>query len=86
MTAQAMGLPLVIMKKSVSSILREGIIRTEVISYTKNVKYMLTLKQQFICERDNVLLIDDFLANGEAAFGRHPADRAGRRARGGVAR
>ena len=69
MTAQAMGLPLVIMKKSVSSILREGIIRTEVISYTKNVKYMLTLKQQFICERDNVLLIDDFLANGEAAFG-----------------
>ena len=69
MTALAMDLPLVIMKKSVSSILKDGIIQTEVFSFTKNAPYLLTLKSQFITPGDNVLLIDDFLANGEAAFG-----------------
>ena len=69
MAALAMDLPMVIMKKSVSSILKEGIIQTEVFSFTKNAPYLLTLKTQFVNPGDNVLLIDDFLANGEAAFG-----------------
>ena len=69
MTALSMGLPLVILKKSVSSILKDGIIQTEVFSFTKNAPYLLTLKTQFVMPGDNVLLIDDFLANGEAAFG-----------------
>lgn len=69
MTALAMDLPMVIMKKSVSSIMKEGIIQTEVFSFTKNAPYLLTLKRQFIAPGDRVLLIDDFLANGEAAFG-----------------
>ena len=69
MTALAMDLPMVIMKKSVSSILRDGILQTEVFSFTKNLAYQLTLKKDFILPGDRVLLIDDFLANGEAAFG-----------------
>ena len=69
MTALAMDLPMVIMKKSVSSILKDGIIQREVFSFTKNAPYLLTLKKQFIRPGDRVLLIDDFLANGEAAFG-----------------
>ena len=69
MTALALGLPMVILKKSVSSILNEGILQTEVFSFTKNASYQLTLKTQFIHADDRVLLIDDFLANGEAAFG-----------------
>ena len=69
MTALEMGLPLVILKKSVSSILKEGILQTEVFSFTKNAPYQLTLKKQFVLPGDSVLLIDDFLANGEAAFG-----------------
>ena len=69
MTALAMRLPMVIMKKSVSSILKDGIIQTEVFSFTKNTPYLLTLKTQFVTPGDRVLLIDDFLANGEAAFG-----------------
>ena len=69
MTALAMDLPMVIMKKSVSSILRDGILQTEVFSFTKNAAYQLTLKKDFILPGDRVLLIDDFLANGEAAFG-----------------
>ena len=69
MTAMEMELPMVIMKKSVSSILNEGILQTDVFSFTKNAPYLLTLKSQFINPGDRVLLIDDFLANGEAAFG-----------------
>ena len=69
MTALEMNLPMVIMKKSVSSILSEGILQTDVFSFTKNAPYLLTLKSQFINPGDKVLLIDDFLANGEAAFG-----------------
>ena len=69
MTALVMDLPMVIMKKSVSSILKDGIIQREVFSFSKNAPYLLTLKTHFITPGDRVLLIDDFLANGEAAFG-----------------
>ena len=83
MTALAMDLPMVIMKKSVSSILKDGIIQTEVFSFTKNAPYLLTLKTDFIQPGDNVLLIDDFLANGEAAFGGiHLLERAGAKVAG----
>lgn len=69
MTALEMNVPMVIMKKSTSSILKEGVLQTEVFSFTKNSSYQLTLKTQFIRKGDRVLLIDDFLANGEAGLG-----------------
>ena len=69
MCARKLGVPMVIMKKQPSSILKDGVIQTEVFSFTKNSSYQLTLKSHFINEGDNVLIIDDFLANGEAAFG-----------------
>lgn len=69
MTARAMNVPLVIMKKSLSSILKDDIIQTEVFSFTKNSAYQLTLKKKYVLPDDKVLVIDDFLANGEAAFG-----------------
>ena len=68
MTALEMKLPLVVMKKSNSRIL-ENAMQTEVFSFTKNTKYQLTVKPQFIKKGDKVLLIDDFMANGEAAMG-----------------
>ena len=83
MTALEMGVSMVILKKSVSSILSEGILQTEVFSFTKNKAYQLTLKSQFISPEDRVLLIDDFLANGEAAFGAiRLIERAGARIAG----
>ena len=69
MCALKLGVPMVIMKKQPSAILKDGVIQTEVFSFTKNTSYQLTLKSHFILEGDNVLIIDDFLANGEAAFG-----------------
>ena len=69
MTALAMKKPMVILKKSKSSILQDGVLQTEVFSFTKNAPYQLTLKTQFVHPGERVLLIDDFLANGEAALG-----------------
>lgn len=69
MTALKMNVPMVIMKKSMSSILQDDILQTEVFSFTKNKAYQLTLKRRFVNPGDKVLIIDDFLANGEAAFG-----------------
>ncbi len=69
MTALRMELPLVIMKKSSSRILSDDTLQTQVHSFTKNSDYQLTIKKKYICPGDRVLVIDDFLANGEAAFG-----------------
>ena len=69
MTALAMNLPLVVMKKSSSSILSEDILQTNVFSFTKGSNYQLTLKTKFVNRGDRVLFIDDFLANGAAASG-----------------
>ena len=69
MTALVMRLPLVIMKKYPKRRNQEGLLETEVYSFTKNQPYILTVKREFIHPGDRVLLIDDFLANGEAAFG-----------------
>lgn len=68
-TADEMNLPLVIMKKSASRILNQDTLQTEVFSFTKNSSYMLTMKKKFVFPGDRVLLIDDFMANGQASQG-----------------
>ena len=69
MTAKAMKLPLVILKKQPSKVLNENLFQTEVTSFTTGKSYELTLNQEYITEQDHVLIIDDFLADGEAATG-----------------
>lgn len=68
-TAKALGVPMVIFKKQPSKILNDNLYQTIVTSFTKGTSYELTLSQKFINENDHVLIIDDFLANGEAATG-----------------
>ena len=43
--------------------------QTMVTSFTKGTNYELTLSRDVINENDHVLIIDDFLANGEAVTG-----------------
>ena len=38
-------------------------------SFTKGTSYELTLSSKFVSEKDHVLIIDDFLANGAALQG-----------------
>lgn len=69
MTAAALGVPLVILKKQPSKILNQDLYQTVVTSYTKGISYELTVSSHFMNESDHVLIVDDFLANGEAATG-----------------
>ncbi|NEZ47126.1 xanthine phosphoribosyltransferase [Clostridium niameyense] len=69
MTAIQMNLPMVTLKKQTSKILSGEVYQTTVHSFTKGSDYELTLSKKYISEEDNILIIDDFLANGEAALG-----------------
>ncbi len=69
MTALALNVPMIILKKQPSKVLNDNLFQTVVTSFTKGTSYELTLSQQFINENDHVLIVDDFLANGEAATG-----------------
>lgn len=69
MTAAALNVPLVILKKQPSRILNHNLYQTVVTSYTKGTSYELTMSSEYVNENDHVLIVDDFLANGEAATG-----------------
>ncbi len=69
MTAMQMNLPMVILKKQNSKTLNGEVYQTTVHSFTKGTDYELTLSKKYITKEDKVLVIDDFLANGEAALG-----------------
>lgn len=69
MTACALQVPMIILKKQPSKVLNDDLYQTVVTSFTKGTSYELTLSRKFISENDHVLIIDDFLANGEAATG-----------------
>ncbi len=69
MTAQELQVPLIILKKQPSKVLNDNLYQTQVTSYTKGTSYELTLSANYVNEKDHVLIIDDFLANGEAATG-----------------
>ena len=68
-TASFLEVPLVIFKKQHSSILNNDTFETTVHSFTKNLDYRLTASKKFLNEGENILIIDDFLANGEAVLG-----------------
>lgn len=67
MASLALGVPLIILKKQPSKILNQDLYQTVVTSFTKETNYELTLSKKYISEEDHVLIVDDFLANGEAA-------------------
>lgn len=69
MVASSLGVPLIILKKQPSKVLNDHLFQTVVTSFTKGTSYELTLSQKYISENDHVLIVDDFLANGEAATG-----------------
>ena len=68
-TAQALNVPMVILKKQPSKTLNGQVFQTNITSFTKGTSYELTLSRNYIDRDDKILIIDDFLANGEAATG-----------------
>ena len=68
-TAEALGVPMIFAKKSKNITMNEGILTAEVYSFTKQVSNTVSIASKYLSENDKVLIVDDFLANGQAAKG-----------------
>lgn len=64
-----LNVPVVYFKKSTSKILKDALYQTKIHSYTKDIDYQISCSKKYLNEEDHVLLIDDFMANGEACLG-----------------
>lgn len=68
-TAENFCCPVVFAKKSETSNLSDDVYTAEVYSYTHKKQYTIRVAKEFLRPEDKVLIIDDFLANGEALKG-----------------
>lgn len=69
-TAQNMGnIPVVFGKKHKTLKRGEDFYAAKIFSFTHNREYEVTINKDFISKDDVILMVDDFLANGEAVHG-----------------
>lgn len=69
-TAQAFGnVPVVFAKKGKPNTMSEDCYQSEVFSFTHGIANPIRVNKQYLPSGSNVLIIDDFLANGEACQG-----------------
>ena len=66
-TAQTLGVPMIFARKAKSLTMDEELLTASVYSFTKQVTSQVSISRKFLSAEDNVLIIDDFLANGQAA-------------------
>ena len=64
--AQYFDVPMVFAKKTESKNLDKEVYESEVYSYTKEKTYKIRVSKRYLNEGENILIIDDFLANGKA--------------------
>ncbi|MGI6005267.1 MAG: xanthine phosphoribosyltransferase [Christensenellales bacterium] len=70
MTAQYFNVPVVFAKKSkVSANVGTDVYQTQVDSFTHHVTSRVVVSKRYLTKDDRVLIIDDFLANGQALEG-----------------
>jgi len=69
MTGLSLGVPVVFARKRKSLTLNEHLYSAEVYSYTKNESNEISISKDYIDSDDVILIIDDILANGQAALG-----------------
>ncbi|MGB7460578.1 MAG: xanthine phosphoribosyltransferase [Carnobacterium jeotgali] len=65
----ALGVPVVFARKQKSLTLTDDLYSTDVYSFTKKSTSTIVISKKFLEKTDRILLIDDFLANGQAAKG-----------------
>ena len=63
------GVPMVFAKKAKSDNIEGGLYQSDIFSYTYKKKVTLLVSKEWMCPEDKVLIIDDFMANGEAMRG-----------------
>lgn len=69
MAGYAMNIPVVFARKKKPSTLNDAVYWADVFSYTKKVTNKICVEEKFLSKDDNLLIIDDFLAHGEAVKG-----------------
>ena len=60
--------PVVFAKKAKPNTMIDGVYQADCISFTKNVTNCLTVSKRHISTGERILIIDDFLAHGEASL------------------
>lgn len=63
------GVPMIFAKKAKSDNIEGGLYKSEIFSYTYKKKFTLICSTSWITKEDKVLIVDDFMANGEAMKG-----------------
>ena len=69
MAGLELGVPVIFARKYQSLTLKDDLYRSKVFSFTKQVESTIAISKKHIAATDKVLVIDDFLANGQAALG-----------------
>ena len=67
--AREFGVPMVFAKKAKSDNIEGGLYQSDIFSYTYKKKVTLLVSKDWIKSTDKVLIVDDFMANGEAMRG-----------------
>ena len=67
--AQKYGVPMLFAKKAKSDNIEGGLYQSEVFSYTYKKKVTQILSKEWLTKDNHVLILDDFMANGEAVRG-----------------
>jgi xanthine phosphoribosyltransferase len=69
MAGLELGVKVIFARKRKSLTLTDNLLVSSVYSFTKQEENTIAVSSQFLNKSDRVLIIDDFLANGEAAKG-----------------
>ncbi len=67
--ARCFEVPMVFARKTLSLTMVDNQYFTEISSFTKQKKFTIMLNKRFLTPDDRVLLVDDFLAKGQALLG-----------------
>lgn len=67
--AERYGVPMVFAKKAKSDNIEGGLYQSDIYSYTYKKKVTLLVSKEWLSSDDKVLIVDDFMANGEAMRG-----------------
>jgi xanthine phosphoribosyltransferase len=67
--AQSFQLPAVFARKTEGKNMDREVYSTQIRSFTKDKEYKITVSKKHILSSDRILLLDDFLANGQALMG-----------------
>ncbi|WP_394220034.1 xanthine phosphoribosyltransferase [Halobacillus trueperi] len=69
MTALSLGVPAIFARKKKSLTMKDHLYTSKVHSFTKQETNEISISKDFMSADDHVLILDDFLANGQAAKG-----------------